>query len=44
MLVPSGGLRAVKSIVMTESVLDSMAYLQMKDLNPNTTLLLGSAG
>ncbi|WP_104684911.1 hypothetical protein [Helicobacter bizzozeronii] len=44
MLVPSGGLRAVKSIVMTESVLDSMAYLQMKGLNPDTTLLLGSVG
>ncbi|BCD69667.1 hypothetical protein [Helicobacter suis] len=44
MLVPSGGLRAVKSIVMTESILDSMTYLQMKGLNPDTTLLLGSAG
>ncbi len=44
MLVPSGGLKAAKSIVMTESILDSMAYLQMKGLNPNTTLLLGSAG
>ncbi|WP_163532583.1 toprim domain-containing protein [Helicobacter suis] len=44
MLVPSGGLRAVKAIVITESILDSMAYLQMKGLNPDTTLLLGSAG
>ncbi|WP_205435974.1 hypothetical protein [Helicobacter suis] len=44
MLVPSEGLRAVKSIVMTESILDSMAYLQMKGLSPDTTLLLGSAG
>ncbi|MFC3847569.1 hypothetical protein ACFOPX_03330 [Helicobacter baculiformis] len=44
MLMPNEGLMAVKSIVMTESILDSMAYLQMKNLDPNTTLLLGSAG